>query len=410
MAKQYTTTIDGVEYDITDFMQKHPGGDNMLILAHGRDSSVLFHSYHRRLDYAQEVLDKLPKLSKNTKPQPSAIESPLWKTLKQRVNQHFEKTRESSRGNSFMLFKSLALLFMTYTAYYLAFIQGYWFLSPVLGLLLAINGLAIQHDGNHGAFSKNVLINTLSGAVNDFVIGGSSLMWRHQHVVSHHAYPNDIEKDTDTYSNFPILKLNPELEHRWYMKYQHYYYPFVYMWLGISYYIDDVRAFVKRQYLHIPLQPMRTIDLVTFYGGKVFFGFTMIFVPVYLHGLWNGLIYYFLFTELVGGEFLASVFVVSHNTEEIEYNLADGDWAEMQIRSSANWSPTSTMWWLVSGGLNFQIEHHLFPGICHVHYPAISKIVKKTCEEFKVPYNSHPTFWDIYTSHREGIRKLGLAA
>jgi len=410
MAKQYTTTIDGVEYDITDFMKQHPGGDNMLILAAGRDASVMFHSYHRRLSYVEEVLSKLPKISKNTKPQPSPIESPLWKTLKERVNSHFDKTRESSRGNSFMLFKSLFLLFLTYTTYYFAFIQGNWLLCPLLGIFLAINGLAIQHDGNHGAFSKNYYINTISGIVNDFVIGGSSLMWRHQHVVSHHAYPNDIEKDTDTYSNFPILKLNPALQHRWYMKYQHYYYPLVYCFLGLSYYIDDVRAFWKRQYLHVPLQPLRTVDLVTFYAGKVFFGILMIVVPLYLHGLWNGFWYYFLLTELVGGEFLASVFVVSHNTEEIAYNLDKTDWAEMQIRSSANWSPQSTLWWLVSGGLNFQIEHHLFPGICHVHYPAISKIVKQTCQEFKIPYNTHESYWDIYTSHREGIRKLGLPA
>jgi len=109
---------------------------------------------------------------------------------------------------------------------------------------------------------------------------------------------------------------------------------------------------------------------------------------------------------LVGGEFLASTFVVSHNTEEIHYNFK-GDWAEMQIRSSANWSPQSTFWWLVSGGLNFQIEHHLFPGICHVHYPEIAKIVKNVCKEFKIPYNSHPTFYDIYTSHVKGLQKLG---
>jgi fatty acid desaturase len=271
---------------------------------------------------------------------------------------------------------------------------------------MAINGLAIQHDGNHGAFSKNYYVNWISGAVNDFVVGGSSLMWRHQHVVSHHAYPNDIEKDTDTYSNFPVLKLNPALESRWYFKYQHYYYPLVYCWLGISYYVDDLRGFLKQKYLHVPLQPLRTIDHLTFYGGKLFFTTMMIGIPLYLHG-WDAIWKYILPMELVGGEFLASVFVVSHNTEEIDYNYDGECWAEMQIRSSANWSPQSTFWWLVSGGLNFQIEHHLFPGVCHVHYPEVAKIVKNTCKEFKVPYNSHPTFYDIYTSHREGIRKLG---
>jgi fatty acid desaturase len=177
------------------------------------------------------------------------------------------------------------------------------------------------------------------------------------------------------------------------------------MWLGIAYYIDDVRAFLAAKYLHLPLQPLRTVDYITFYAGKVIFTLIMIVTPLYLYG-WEGLWKYILPIELIGGEFLASTFVVSHNTEEIHYNF-EGDWAEMQIRSSANWSPHSTIWWLVSGGLNFQIEHHLFPGICHVHYPAISEIVKNTCKEFNIPYNSHPTFSHIYWSHVEGIRKLG---
>eukprot|EP01127_Copromyxa_protea_P004315 TRINITY_DN14192_c0_g1_i1.p1 TRINITY_DN14192_c0_g1~~TRINITY_DN14192_c0_g1_i1.p1 ORF type:complete len:434 (-),score=83.73 TRINITY_DN14192_c0_g1_i1:28-1293(-) len=403
-----TTTIDGVEYDITEFMKHHPGGDNMLILAAGRDSSVLYHSYHRRLEVADAALDKLPIVSKNKTRLPSEFETPLWKTLKQRVNRYFETTRQGSRGNSFMYLKSLTLIALTYFTYYLAIIKGYYLLCPLLGFFMAVNGLSIQHDGNHGAFSKNYYLNTIAGIVNDVVVGGSSLMWRHQHVVSHHAYPNDVVKDTDSYSNFPILRLNPALEHKWYFNYQHYYYPLVYMWLGISYYIDDVRAFLKTKYLHVPLQPLRPVDYITFYGGKLIFSLIMVVTPIYLYG-WDGLWKYILPVELIGGEFLASTFVVSHNTEEIHYNYDGGDWAEMQIRSSANWSPHSTFWWLVSGGLNFQIEHHLFPGICHVHYPAISKIVEKTCEEFKIPYNSHPTFSHIYWSHVKGLQNLGKA-
>mmetsp|Transcript_33378 Transcript_33378/g.92992 ORF Transcript_33378/g.92992 Transcript_33378/m.92992 type:complete len:117 (+) Transcript_33378:25-375(+) len=83
------------------------------------------------------------------------------------------------------------------------------------------------------------------------------------------------------------------------------------------------------------------------------------------------------------------------------------DWAEMQIRTSCNWSIHSTMWWLISGGLNFQIEHHLFPGVCHVHYPAISKIVRAACEEHGLPYNAYPSYWAIYKSHIRTLYLLG---
>jgi fatty acid desaturase (delta-4 desaturase) len=405
--QRFSTTIDGVEYDISQFMKEHPGGDNLLILAAGRDSSILFHSYHRRLEVAEQALNKLPILSSNKERKPCPVETKLWKTLKQRVNQYFEKTRQSSRGNQFMLLKSMILVFLTYFSFYLAVVKGFYLLCPIVGFFMAINGLAIQHDANHGSFSKNYYINWIAGFIDDVVCGGSSLLWRHQHVVSHHLYPNDVEKDTDTYSNFPLLRLNPSLGAKWYNKYQHYYYPLLYGFLGIAYYVDDVRNFLKRKYLHVPMQPLRTIDYVAFFGGKILFTLIMLGIPIYIHGLWDGIFKFFLPIEMFGGEFLASTFVVSHNTEEIHYNYAGEDWAEMQIRTSANWSPQSTFWWLASGGLNFQIEHHLFPGICHVHYPAISEIVRKTCEEFKVPYNSHPTFYHIYQSHREGLRLLG---
>jgi len=110
-----------------------------------------------------------------------------------------------------MYFKSFVLLFLTFFVYYLAMQTGFWILGPILGILMAMNGLAIQHDGNHGSFSNTPALNSFFGAVDDFVVGGSSLMWRHQHNIGHHIHPNDVEKDNDSYSNFPILKTNPKL-------------------------------------------------------------------------------------------------------------------------------------------------------------------------------------------------------
>jgi len=104
---------------------------------------------------------------------------------------------------------------------------------------------------------------------------------------------------------------------------------------------------------------------------------------------------------------LASLFIVSHNADDCEYNYAGKDWAEMQVRTAANWSVNSIAWWLVAGGLNFQIEHHLFPGVCHVHYPALSKIIQASCKKFNVPYHAHETYSEIYLSHLKGLRKLG---
>jgi len=285
-------------------------------------------------------------------------------------------------------------------------IKGYYLFCPLLGLLLAINGLAIQHDANHGSFSKNKRLNGAAQIVNDF-IGGSSLMWRHQHVIGHHAYPNINELDADTFSNFPIMKLNPGLPSNWYNAYQHIYGPILYSFLGIAYAIGDIFSYMDNKYINVPLQPLRPIDKIIFIAGKISYFSLFVLVPIYLYGF-AGIWKYYLPMVLVGSNFLASLFAVSHNTHETEYNLdPNSDWAEIQIRTAANWSIHSTAWWLVSGGLNFQIEHHLFPGISHVHYPAISKIVRQICKEKKIPYNHYPTYYEIYTNHLSTLKKLG---
>jgi len=403
--EKFTTIIDGVTYDITDLMSRHPGGSDMLMLAVNRDASIMFHSYHRRLELAESLLKTLPVVSGTHIP--SKIETEFWKTMKARVNAYFEQTKQSSRGNTFMYSKSFALLFMTWFLYYLILARGYWLLSPVLGILMAINGLAIQHDANHGAFSSYNILNYIAGADNDFCVGGSSLMWRHQHVVGHHANPNDVHLDADTYSNFPILKTNPELPSRFYLRWQHFYAPFLYSLLGLDYYFMDIPGFLNKAYQKIVLQPLRNVDQFVFWGGKLFFGVMFFVLPFFYYEGFSSIWKVILPIQLIGSNFLASLFIVSHNADDVEYNYKGGDWAEMQVRTSANWSIHSTAWWLAAGGLNFQIEHHLFPGICHVHYPAICPIVRKVCEEFNVPYTHYTTYTEIYLSHLRGLKKLG---
>jgi len=177
--------------------------------------------------------------------------------------------------------------------------------------------------------------------------------------------------------------------------------------MGISFAVEDCQALFYGSYLTARLHPLRSIDRVTFWGGKLVHYFLFLVVPVYLHG-WSAIWMMYINLELFGSNFLATVFAVSHNTSETEYNIPfNTDWAELQIRTSANWSVHSKFWWLVSGGLNFQIEHHLFPGVCHVHYPAISKIVQEVCKEYNLPYNAYPTFNNIYRDHLNTLQRLG---
>lgn len=449
MAGRQTTIIDGVCYDLSKFMDTHPGGAELLLLAVDRDSSILFHSYHRRLNLAKSVLASLPVVpmesvplpapvfgrkdlqpSKDVKPTPTTstplnmLESDLYTEIRSGVNEYFKKLpkgsdgkEQSSRGG--MLVKTAVLLFLTAMTYNMVVMKGWWWMTPILGVLFAINGLAIQHDANHGAFSQNRTVNIIAGFMDD-LIGGSGLMWRHQHVLAHHAYPNDMEWDADTFNNYPILRLNPALPAKWWHQFQHLYILCLYSLIGIDYSVNDIVNYIKGHYAHIVLHKLRTLDHLLFISGKLAHFSIVLFIPLALYPWRVAILQIYLPIELCGGMFLAALFAVSHNTERAEYNLpkdpatvTDGThvpcWAEMQIRTACNWSCHSKLWLWASGGLNFQIEHHLFPGIAHKHYPAIHPIVKAACKKRNIPYNDYPTFTAIFFAHLSMIKKLGQA-
>lgn len=230
---------------------------------------------------------------------------------------------------------------------------------------------------------------------------------RHQHVIAHHAHPNDHELDADTFGNYPIMRHNPQMPSRSYMRLQHLYFPLVYMWLGIAYPIDDIRGFISGRYEHVRLHKLRAVDLALFIIGKLIHYTLVLGLPLMTWGV-SALWTFYLPMMLPGGWVLASTFAVSHNVESTVYNMPrNACWAETQIRTSANWGVGSSFWLYFSGGLNYQIEHHLFPGVAHIHYPALSEIVEQVCKRHNVPYNSYPRFRDILKSHVAQLRNLG---
>jgi len=176
--------------------------------------------------------------------------------------------------------------------------------------------------------------------------------------------------------------------------------------LGLSYYFGDIISYLQGKYDKINLHPLRTKDRAIFILGKLTYAILFFYIPIRIYG-YGAIISFILPYQLVGSNFLASLFIVSHNADDCEYNYQGKDWAELQVRTAANWSVDSVAWWLVSGGLNYQIEHHLFPGVSHVHYPQISPLVRKVCKKHNVPYHSYQHYYEIYFSHLQGLKKLG---
>ena len=316
------------------------------------------------------------------------------------------------------MYAKTAILLTGFAATYvsLVFLARTWIegvpLAVLLGLLAAGIGLNIQHDGGHRAFSNRPWINRLM-ALSLELIGGSSYLWRWKHGVFHHTYVNVVSHDTDIELG-PLARLAPNQKrlaiHRW----QHLYMWPLYGLLSIKWQcLDDFRKVIQGRINFHRVPRPRGWELVTFVAGKVVF-FTLAFgIPLQFHRL-SVVLGYYVLSGLVTGFLLSVVFQVAHCVEEADFPVPgettgriDHAWAVHQAQTSVDFARRSRITsWLV-GGLNFQIEHHLFPRISHIHYPAISELVEQTCREFGIRYTVHRSFGAGIASHFRWLRRMG---
>lgn len=289
------------------------------------------------------------------------------------------------------------------------------FLYAISGLGMSGVGMCVMHDALHGTYSSKPKINKLLGYTLN-VIGANARIWKIQHNVLHHTYTNIDHYDDDI--NVPpfILRFSPNERRAKIHKYQH-----LYVWplYGISTIIwvvikDYVRLF---RYHKIGLvNPKRGmfIEVLKITAWKVLYYSYVLLLPILFSGFgWLTIILAFVVLHFVTGVSLSVVFQLAHVMPDNEYPLPNGDhiiednWLVHQIKTTTNFAPKSViMSWMI-GGLNYQIEHHLFPNICHVHYPKISGIVKKTTEEFGLVYHCKPTFFSAFSEHVKMLKNLG---
>ncbi len=345
---------------------------------------------------------------------------PFYVELKRRVRDYFDRTHGSPRDDPRLYLKTGVLLTWLGGSYaLLLFAAAAWwqaaFLAVSAGFAVASIAFNIQHDANHGAYSRSRVANRALGAVMD-LLGGSSYVWRWKHNVFHHTYPNIPGLDADI-DQAPFSRLAPAQPRRPVHRYQHLYLWPLYGLLAFKWhFVDDFRDLATG---HIGGQKFRRPGpwgLLWFLCGKAFFFTGAIVVPAMLHPLWAVLLLYGV-AFYVASFVLAVTFQLSHCVCEADF-LPTGegarrkeiDWAVHQVQSTVDFARESRFlsWYL--GGLNFQIEHHLFPRVCHVHYPALSRIVEATCREFGVRYRTNPTLRAALASHVRWLRQLGRPA
>jgi linoleoyl-CoA desaturase len=353
-------------------------------------------------------------------PKFATVKQSFHAELKKRINQYFTQTGKKSTGGT-PLFTKAVLLFSLLT---LTYIHLVFFTPPVfwaiiecilLGGLMAAIGFNVMHDGAHGSFSKYKWVNELA-AYSLNVLGGSSFMWNMKHNVIHHAYTNidGIDDDIDIQ---PWMRMSTTQPKYGFHKYQHRYFWFLYAMLYILWvFVLDFQKYFKQRVGSMPLKKMSLYDHVVFWGFKFLYIFLFIGLPIYVLGFMAWLVG-FLVTSLFAGLVISIVFQLAHTVEHTHFPMPDeetgkldDEWAIHQLKTTANFAPRNkVISWFV-GGLNFQIEHHLFPKISHVHYPAISKIIKQTCAEFDVPYIEYRKMRHAVASHVAFLKQMGRAA
>jgi linoleoyl-CoA desaturase len=337
--------------------------------------------------------------------------------LKSRVNDHFEKRSINPTGNRNLYAKAFVLL-AGYIAVYIHlvfFTPIAWIAVPeciMLGLLTSGIGFNIMHDGSHGSFSKNKWLNRAAALTLD-LLGASSVMWKNKHNLIHHTYTNIHGVDDDIEAK-PFLRLAPTQKHYKWHKYQHLYFWFLYGLLYLFWiFFTDYKKYFSSKVGNVPIKKLDAADHIFFWFFKALHFFMYILLPIRLCGLVPWLCGFFVYT-FTTGVVLSMVFQLAHTVEETSFPVAiqpankmEDEWAMHQLRTTANFATDNKIITWFVGGLNFQVEHHLFPKISHAHYPDISKIIKNACREMNVPYLEHLKMADAIASHVAHPKKMG---
>lgn len=349
----------------------------------------------------------------------SPNKSQFYTTLHERVDAYFKENNISKYANKEIVLKTLVLL----GAYLLPLVLMIWFqpgfawslaLWALMGVAMAGVGMSIMHDANHGAYSSNARVNDWVG-YSLVLLGGAAGNWKMQHNNLHHNFTNIVHYDDDI-ADKPGLRLSPHTALKPVHRFQWLHALLIYSvvtlyWVTAKDFLQFVRY--TRNGVNKNSAAQNRIFLARIIGIKLAYFFLFLLLPI-----WAGLpvlqvLAGFLLMHVICGIILTVIFQLAHTVEETTFpkpnqlGIVENEWAIHQLNTTVNFSRHNRLLSWYVGGLNFQVEHHLFPKICHVHYPKISKIVERTAAEFNVPYLQHRTFGRALRSHFATLRRFG---
>ena len=342
----------------------------------------------------------------------------FYQSLKVSVDQYFQKKGIRKTGDWRLFIKTFALIGTALIMYFsLVFFKmdslPALIICGLLGFIFASIGFSVMHDANHGSYSTSPKLNDMLG-LSANALGASSFFWKQKHNIIHHTYTN-VDGIDDDIAKSPIIRQCETQKWVPAHKIQHLYLVPVYALSSIFWiFVMDFTKYFTRRIYTTEAWKMTLKNHIIFWSTKVAYLIFYIAIPITVWGFGPWLVGFFVLHAVMGLT-LSLVFQLAHVVENTEFeNIAldetkhvETAWAEHQLKTTSNFAMgNKVVSWFV-GGLNYQIEHHLFPRVSHVHYPAISKIVMQKCAEYNLPYNKYNTMSQALASHFKVMKMLG---
>ena len=401
--------IHGKFYDLSTFLNLHPGGKIILEQCRGeQDLTAAFESYHAMSDMnkIKKIMKKYEIKDKWYKTEFNFEKTSFYMELKAKVKKHFITNNIDHHANTFWVIKVVLQIF----AYIVSFILGCYaewiplyariFLNFFAGHMFIQYGFTVMHDASHHAVSCNKFTNEILASIwNSLALWNTGIWYKH-HCIMHHSFTGS-KKDPDTIHFKPFIRKSLQEKPTKYLKYNNYM-AFISlniipgMWFGQA--IIYLRGIMKKKILRMPITYTLKIH-------EVLLSMFTIFSLLYSRNV------YLLFSYVIACNMTYCFCILpDHDTFETHSNIVCDtkiiDWGELQVRNSGNFATSNSLLNHCFGGINYQIEHHLFPTISHIHFPAIAKIVKKTCKEYEIPYIDHGSIYSAICSVFKNFEEL----
>jgi len=341
----------------------------------------------------------------------------FFQSVRKSVDNYF-KTKNLKKTGNWKLYLKAWVLIPGAISLYLYLLSGHynWMLgvlaSVLLGLTLVCIAFNVMHDACHNSYSEKKWVNSIMGLTMN-ALGSNAFIWKIKHNIIHHTFTN-IDGIDDDIANGPLLRQCTTQKWMPIHRFQFLYMFPLYAISTLSWALgtDFVRYFTKK--IHTtPINKIALKEHMIFWTSKLLYVFFYVLAPIYIVG-WQSWLIGFLVVNLTMGLSLSVVFQLAHMVEKVTFQTAEGahklidsEWAIHEVRTTADFAPRNKIISWLAGGLNFQIEHHLFPQISHIHYSALSEIVQRQCELFGLPYNCYPSARQAFYSHVRLMKYLG---